>query len=731
MRIVRFQRAMAPLIFRFLAGLPGFRAGRAASFLLGLLALLAPVSAVAAVPKPSAPTAREIRNFQISWQGALLEARAGRLPRAARTLEALQPRDSLTQAYRASFLAGIHLASGQRKQAARVLDEVLTGRLAAKRDAVWMRHLYRLRLQAYDASAPPAERKEFLIVALRAPLDDAAKTQVLMRLLDLDAATLPPRERAIALRQLLGVAFPNSRLDSVYRRENARVPAGDSDATDQRLMLDFEEKLGHWDRAIARAETLIVRPLSPEIVKALQLKIALWYSNKGSYSESIKNYNLWRERYGETPEVLLQIARLYRNLSQDARSEAAYSHLLEQFPRDNRSAEVLWMRTFDAEILGRMEEAIEGYARIIGGFPQHARAAEAMFRTGLTYYKRGDFEAAQRSFHDLGVLQKKGKWVEAGRYWEGKTLAKRGDGAGARAAWMDLATAYPFGFFGHQARRELKERGAWPDSLDWDRRFRDPPDGIVRIWMSTALSGTREVPEGFGESRYLPFAKLINLGMDTLALLTLQSQVASAPSNPWVLYTAAVRCRDAGFSYEAYRFGVRLADRLPLEAWPNAPLSVLRLFYPPSYENIVRVEATRAGVPPGLVLALIKQESGFDPGAVSRVGARGLMQMMPATGTAQARKEKLADFHPDSLFVPRINTRLGIAYLRDVLRRHNGNPYYALAHYNAGPTALDRWIPRLQGRPIEEAIEDIGYAETRDYVKRVMANYWTYQELSH
>src|SRR5205085_2177695 len=127
--------------------------------------------------------------------------------------------------------------------------------------------------------------------------------------------------------------------------------------------------------------------------------------------------------------------------------------------------------------------------------------------------------------------------------------------------------------------------------------------------------------------------------------------------------------------------------------------------------------------------ALIKQESGFEPRAVSRVGARGLMQMMPATGVIQARKEKIADFDPDSLFVPRVNTRLGIAYLRDVLKKYDGNPYYALVHYNAGPNALERWLPRLSGRPIDEAVEDIGYAETRDYVKRVMANYWTYQEL--
>jgi tetratricopeptide (TPR) repeat protein len=675
----------------------------------------------------AAPTSREVRAFQIVWQSALLEARAGRFEAAAHTLERLETRDSLTRVYKASFLADTWLAAGKKKQAAKVLDEMLaTGRLPT----VWLRHLTRLRLDAYEPTAPSAARKEFLTAALRSPLDDGMRVQILFRLMDLDTLTLPGRERFPLLRQLVTLGFANARLDSIYRQEGPRILAT---WESQKLMLDFEEKLGRWPQAIDRSEALFARSGSPVVppdaVKPLQLKIALWYYNKGAYIESIKRYDEWRGRYGDTPEVLQQIARAYRNLSQDGRSQTVYSRLLDQYPTDPRAAEIIWMRTFDAEALGRTEEAIEGYSRVIEGFPGHVRAPEAQFRIGLTYFKHGDYEAAQKAFRDLRSTQKTGKLVGAARYWEGKSLAKRGDAAGARTLWKDLAGAYPFGYYGHQAERELRQAGTWPDSLNWDRRFRDLPHAAVRAWMAGVIPATREILPGSGESPYLPVSKLINLGFDSLAVLTLQSQVSLAAGNPWVLYTAATRCREAGYDYEAYRFGVRLADKLPLEVWPSAPRSVLRLFYPPSYESLVRMEATRAGIAPALVLALIKQESGFEPRAVSRVGARGLMQMMPATGAIQARKEKFADFDPDSLFVPRVSTRLGIAYLRDVLKRYSGNPYYALAHYNAGPNALERWLPRLDGRPPEEGVEDIGYAETREYVKRVMANYWTYREL--
>jgi soluble lytic murein transglycosylase-like protein/TolA-binding protein len=690
-----------------------------------LCLFLAPLSA-SAPAAPAKPSAKQVRAFQVGWQAALIDSRAGRHERAARALEKIQPGDSLAAAYRASFLAGAWLAAGQPRRAARLLDAAL----AANRDVPWQRHLYRLRLRAYDPSAPGAERREFLARALRAPLDDALKAQVLYRLLELDAEALPARERIGYVRQLASVAYPNSLLEAEYRKWAVLHVPGGPDREIQKLLLDLEEKLSFWPQAIERAEALQASAPEPE-ARALQLKIALWRFNSGAYAESIKAYDAWRERHGDSPEALIQTARAWRNLSQDARAQGVYSRLLEAFPKDARSVEVLWMRAFDAEAAGRYEDAIEGYSRILDGFPQHARAPEAMFRIGFAYYKRGDLEASQRAFREMRLAQKTGRFAGIARYWEGKVMARRGEAAAARAAWVELVSAWPFGFYGHQARRHLIAAGAWPDSLDWDRRFRDRSDPEVLAWMKSVMPGTKEIPPGAGESPYLPLNKLLQLGQDTLALITLQARAAASPSNPWELYRAAEICREAGFDYEAYRYGVRLAERLPLEAWPTAPRAVLRLFYPPSYESLVRMEATRASLAPSLVLALIKQESGFEPRAVSRVGARGLMQMMPATGAQQARKEKMEGFHPDSLFVPRVNTRLGIAYLRDVLRRYDGNPYYALAHYNAGPTALDRWMPRLRGRPPEESVEDIGYAETREYVKRVMANYWTYQALWH
>lgn len=683
------------------------------------------------------PSPHALRAYNQAWELSLKEYRQGENAKAAVDFEAIEGGDSLSTFYRSVLLAQTRLRARDTARADALLAALQSGRAL---DPVWQRSLHRLRLQTF-VILPPTAQREYLLNAARAPLDNNDKADAFYRLLALDTPIVARSERIGYARQLVPLALPGPRLDREYRRWIATLDAADSTRESQRLLLDWEEKLGLWTEAIARAEALASRDTAAEGVRGLRARIAQAYYNKGSYGESIQQYTQMLNRVGESPEILIQLARAHRSLSQEVPAQAWYSRLVERFPNDGRSAETLWMRAFDAEMLGNADTALALYARIASEFPLHTRGNEALFRTGLMLYRRADYAGAQRAFAELhqGRINPglgggaPGRLRGAARYWEGKALAADSDTVGSRATWIALAREYPFGHYGHMARQELVRRNALPDSLEW-RRLLNPASGeAIRSWFgdSSVSGSTPAIATTLfaGESQWMPIARLFELQLDSLAVLTLQARANSQPTNLWLLYDAAVRCRNAGFGYEAYRFAVRLSEKLPVERWPRAPVEVLRLFYPPSYAELVRPEAARAGMPPGLALALIKQESGFDPGAVSRVGARGLMQLMPQTGTEQARKEGLKGFHPDSLFVPAVNIRLGVAYLRDVLRRNHGSIEFALAQYNAGPTALDRWMPRLEGRPPEEAVEDIGFAETREYVKRVSANWRTYQVL--
>jgi soluble lytic murein transglycosylase len=148
--------------------------------------------------------------------------------------------------------------------------------------------------------------------------------------------------------------------------------------------------------------------------------------------------------------------------------------------------------------------------------------------------------------------------------------------------------------------------------------------------------------------------------------------------------------------------------------------------YPPAYSLLVARESAASGIDPYLVYSLMKQESLFDPRAVSPAFAYGLMQLLPTTAQRVAGN---ADIGGEDLFDPALNIRLGTAYLAELSRRFGGESVFMLAGYNAGETAADSWRARYGKLEIDEMIERITYRETRDYVKKVLANYRNYLRL--
>ena len=150
----------------------------------------------------------------------------------------------------------------------------------------------------------------------------------------------------------------------------------------------------------------------------------------------------------------------------------------------------------------------------------------------------------------------------------------------------------------------------------------------------------------------------------------------------------------------------------------------LRLYplrFPLQHQDVIRREAARHSIDPAWVAAEIRAESIFNPRARSSANALGLMQVLPATGMQVARKLGLPWGGGDSLYQPETNIALGTAYLRQMHDRYGGQPYFAIAGYNAGPAPLQRWQSQRPGMDPDFWIETISYKETRDYVARVLA----------
>jgi soluble lytic murein transglycosylase len=131
-------------------------------------------------------------------------------------------------------------------------------------------------------------------------------------------------------------------------------------------------------------------------------------------------------------------------------------------------------------------------------------------------------------------------------------------------------------------------------------------------------------------------------------------------------------------------------------------------------------------IDPLLIAAIIKCESAFNPIATSKVGAKGLMQMMPKTAEELAHELNIDYVNEDELYKPEVNIQFGFYYIMKLQKRYKDNLVFVLAAYNAGTKNADEWMLHYKGEGEDEAIRSITFPETRQFVKKVL---WTYKVL--
>ena len=148
-----------------------------------------------------------------------------------------------------------------------------------------------------------------------------------------------------------------------------------------------------------------------------------------------------------------------------------------------------------------------------------------------------------------------------------------------------------------------------------------------------------------------------------------------------------------------------------------------RHFFPTEHRSIVKKYAKENGLDPLLVAAIIYRESRFDKNAVSRSSARGLMQIMPATGEDIARRLKADGYFIQDLFDPDTNLRFGCYYMAEMKKEFDFDMTLALAAYNSGPENVRNWL-KQGGNTSDNLAEKYPFTETRNYVKNVTKIYW-------
>ena len=221
---------------------------------------------------------------------------------------------------------------------------------------------------------------------------------------------------------------------------------------------------------------------------------------------------------------------------------------------------------------------------------------------------------------------------------------------------------------------------------------------------------------------------LRRIGLVEYAWEELEDVVQSSVGDPIGLYGAS----SAYVRDERYHLALRIVRRhfgaLSTSGDPALPRAFWEVIYPFGWRDEVGEAATRAGLDPFLVAAIVREESSYYPRAVSRAGARGLMQLMPATAKPMADVRGLAFEDGGVLDNPRANLDIGTAFLAGLMKEF-GDPRLAIAAYNAGPKRVRDWWKARRTGDMEAFVEQIPYDETRQYVKRVMLSWTEYRRL--
>ncbi|GGC55533.1 lytic transglycosylase [Siccirubricoccus deserti] len=403
------------------------------------------------------------------------------------------------------------------------------------------------------------------------------------------------------------------------------------------------------------------------------------------------------------PALTLERARWLRRRDQDAEAAAAWTALTAK-----PSAEVAraaWPeRQLLARKLLRLGDARAAYAVCArhgieaAGEPRQ----EAEFLAGFVALRRlGDPAAAERHFTRVGEDSRSVITRARSAYWQGCAAAAQGQAARARQCYA-AAAEFPLAFYGQLASVALGEPAA---RLSARITAMPPPQPTP--------AQQQALEQGELAQLILALADIGEARRARIFLLRLE-ELAADPAGKALVARLALRIGRPDHCVWVVRRAGATGLMLPAEGWPSP--------YP------APPEAPEAA----LVNAIARQESNFDPEAVSSANARGLMQLLPATAQAVARRLGLR--HQTGMLTsdPTHNLRLGAAYLDQLLARFSGTLPFAIAGYNAGPRRVDEWLgtygdPRGGALPMLDWMELIPFGETRNYVQRVLENLTIYR----
>jgi soluble lytic murein transglycosylase len=387
---------------------------------------------------------------------------------------------------------------------------------------------------------------------------------------------------------------------------------------------------------------------------------------------------------------------------------------------------------------GNLVRAAELWEEVAAQYPNDPEASNALFQAGIAHYRRGDYERARDNFQRTLVLALEPIERARAQLWVGKSLRAVGDLPGAQVAWQAGQAISPNGYYSLRARDMLLGREPFekPSAYNFDHNLAaERLEAAVWLRVKFGLPAETDLSnpgELSNDPRFLRGMEFWELGLYNQARLEFEDLRLAVEQDPADTFRLGNYLLDIGMyrpGITALRQVLTLAGLSDQAASLSAPIYFSHARYGLYYRELIFPAAEEYNFDPILITSLVRQESLFEGFVISSAGARGLMQIMPATGESIAEQMNWPpNYNNRSLYSPQVSVRMGTFYLNNNRRYLSGDLYAALAAYNAGPGNAAIW-KNLSGADPDLFLEIIRFKETRDYIRGIYEIYNVYRSL--
>lgn len=424
----------------------------------------------------------------------------------------------------------------------------------------------------------------------------------------------------------------------------------------------------------------------------------------------------------EGPEVLFRLGQLAMAQDDDANAIKWFDELKAKYPKKKQTKEAQYLAGWIPYNKGEFAEATRRMLTFASDFPKAKQRSEALWFAGWSAYLGQDRGVAKRAWQQLIEEHPQSELVANARYWTGRIHQQAGEIDLAKNELREVLKTQPLSYYGFWSMARLEELGE-TTVLDAP----PPVPGPATMRQALEVLGP-DRPIGVDRAIALHQAKLTAEAQEEL---TAVESFLRGVKNFEGRTVVADMLSQLGAHYLAFRIGAAItADGGDLASGQPHAWRAWRHAYPRAYAPAVEEAGKTHQIDEDLVLSIMRTESHFRPWVKSGAGARGLMQLMPATAKQIGERAQNGRAHAARYQDPNSNVWLGSWYLKSLVERYSGQMPAAVGAYNAGPGAMDRWLTDFGGMELDEFVERVPYRETRRYIRRVMETYLIYQRLN-